>query len=637
MNEKDVKRICGIYMRVSTEDQVRDGFGLPEQKVRLEDYCKWNGYEIKEYYTDAGISAKTGNKRPEFERMLEDGRQGKINMIIAYKMDRLTRSMKDWESLMEYSETYDIALAFVGDKVDTTNANGKMYSRIMMSVAQNEIERTSERTKDGLVGAIKEGHIPHKAPLGYKHENKKLIIDYATKDIVIRIFELYHNGMSYQKISNLFNKEKVLDKTNWRDSTIVNILQNEIYKGDFVHGKRTKHPTYYKNVVEPIISRELWEECQQQKKNNSRSYKRNLTYLFLQKLRCPKCNRIMGGKATKKKNSNVYYYYYCTDCKCNIKEDIIEKHISSFIDDIVEYDSVVNQFFLPMMKQKIENPKEQLEKELREQKLKGERIKRAYVNGTFSLDEYDEEKLKVNKTIEELEIKLNDTKFCDELRFTPEDILLKRDIDFISRLEYPDKYHEYNKFWKDYTREEKSELIMRYVDEIELEKDKNKYQVKYVKFRESMCKPMTELENGGYLDKKVQMFGNFAGYLRFSNYLPTEKVGEHIMRLRQFYDVRFYEADYYVQDEVFKFDLDENKSTIVRVFPMKDYKKLDSDNKKDIHNYGVLYVNKNNLLYKASDDVVLNYIPDVCDSITFSKEPTLIDVKPITKETIAEA
>ena len=70
------------------------------------------------------------------------------------------------------------------------------------------------------------------------------------------------------------------------------------------------------------------------------------------------------------------------------------------------------------------------------------------------------------------------------------------------------------------------------------------------------------------------------------------------MRLRQFYDVRFYEAEYYVQDQVFKFELDENKTDIVRVFPMKDYKKIDSQNKKDIHNYGVLYVNKNNELYK---------------------------------------
>ncbi len=150
-----------------------------------------------------------------------------------------------------------------------------------------------------------------------------LVPDPLTKDIVIRIFELYHSGMSYQKISNLFNKEKVLEKENWCDSTITTILQNEVYKGDFVHGKRTKNPIYYKDVVEPIISRELWEECQVQKKKNSRSYIRNLTYLFLQKLKCPHCNRIMGGKATKKKNGNVYYYYYCTDCKCNIKEETI--------------------------------------------------------------------------------------------------------------------------------------------------------------------------------------------------------------------------------------------------------------------------------------------------------------------------
>ena len=71
-----------------------------------------------------------------------------------------------------------------------------------------------------------------------------LVPNPLTKDIVVRIFELYHNGMSYQKISNLFNKEKVLGKVNWCDSTITSILQNEVYKGDFVHGKRTKNPIY---------------------------------------------------------------------------------------------------------------------------------------------------------------------------------------------------------------------------------------------------------------------------------------------------------------------------------------------------------------------------------------------------------
>lgn len=152
------------------------------------------------------------------------------------------------------------------------------------------------------------------------------IIDYSTKDIVVRIFDLYYNGFSYQKISNLFNEEKVLGKDNWRDSTIVTILENEIYKGDFVHGKRTKNPTYYEDVVEPIISKEMWADCQVQKKKNSRSYQRTLKYLYLQKLKCPKCNRILGGKATTKKNGKTYFYYYCNDCKVQFKENVINEY-----------------------------------------------------------------------------------------------------------------------------------------------------------------------------------------------------------------------------------------------------------------------------------------------------------------------
>ena len=108
---------------------------------------------------------------------------------------------------MTFLDENDAYLDCANDEINTTTANGKMISRLLMSVSQNEIERTSERTKIGLAGAIKSGHIPHIAPLGYKHENKTLVIDYATKDVVVRIFELYSEGYSYQKISNLFNEE----------------------------------------------------------------------------------------------------------------------------------------------------------------------------------------------------------------------------------------------------------------------------------------------------------------------------------------------------------------------------------------------------------------------------------------------
>ena len=94
----DEERICGLYLRVSIEDQTKEVFGLPEQKERLGALCKYKGYKIYDYYTDAGISAKTGNYRPEFDRLIEDAKNKKINTIIALKLDRLSRSIYDWEN-----------------------------------------------------------------------------------------------------------------------------------------------------------------------------------------------------------------------------------------------------------------------------------------------------------------------------------------------------------------------------------------------------------------------------------------------------------------------------------------------------------------------------------------------------------
>ena len=632
----DVKKVCGLYMRVSTEDQAREGFSLPEQKERLEAYCKFKSFVIKDYYTDAGISAKTGNYRPEFERLKEDIKSKKINTIIALKQDRITRSIFDWEELMRFLEENDAYLDCVNDDINTTNANGKMVSRILMSVSQQEIERTSERTKVGLAGAIKQGHIPHQAPLGYKHENKKLVIDHLTKDVVIRIFELYHKGMSYQKISTLFNKEQVLGKTNWRDSSIVAILENEIYKGDFVHGKRTKHPTYYENVVEPIVSKEMWEECQVQKKKNSKSYQRTLTYLFLQKLRCPKCNRILGGKATQKKNGNIYYYYYCHDCKINFKESLVEEYFNDFVNELVEYDSVVNQFFLPMIKQKFDEPQEELKKDINKQKDKLERIKRAYINGVFSLEEYNDERKLVESALEKLQNELDEATSCETFNFTPQDILLKRDIDYINKVKLEKEYKERTKTWKDYTREEKSELIMKYVDDIKLGILNNYIYVDNINFRESICKPCNELFDAGYIDVKTPViFGNIVGQIRFSNYLPEKEVGKHIMRLRQYYDVGFEEATYYVEDRIFYFNFIHDDRAIVRVFPMEDYAKIDPDIKMKEYKYGIIYIRGKDEFQMQDINTAFDYIPDESnDCVIYTKEPIPIEigVKPVKKE-----
>ena len=609
------KKIAGIYIRVSTEDQAREGFSLKEQEERLRMMCSFKGYEIYDVYSDDGISAKTGNYRPNFERLKQDIIDKKCNTIVVLKLDRLTRSVLDWEYILNFLEQNDAYLDCANDDINTTNANGKMISRILTSVSQNEIEKCSERTKVGLAGAIKEGHIPHKAPFGYKHVDKKLVPDEATKDQIIRMFNLYYEGHSYQSISNLYNKEKVFGRTNWLDSTILKILQNEIYKGDFVHGKRSKNPRYYENVVEPLVSKELWEECQVQKKKNSRNYKRKEEYLFLQKLKCPKCSRILAGKATTKNNGTIYYYYYCHDCKITIRENDIVKEFDNFINDIQEYDSIVNQTLLPMIKTKLNNPKENLLKELKEQNNKAERIRKAYVNGSFNLDEYNEEKEIVETTIKQLEGKIRNCDIANELKFTPEDILIKRDLDFINRIAYPDEYEENTYQWKDYTRIEKANLIMRYVDYVELELVRNnRVKIGEVYFRESMCKPCNELYDSGYIDKKdYAILGCIGTKLRFSEYLPIDKVSEIVFTLRQYYNVGYFETTYYCNDKVMFFNNYQERN-IVRIFPIEDYRNMSN---KDRIELGVIYINNGEKCLLDNLDDAFNTIPERVNCITY--------------------
>lgn len=211
-------KIAGIYIRVSTEDQAREGFSLGEQKEMLENYCKAKRYKVYKIYEDAGISAKTGNKRPAFDELKQDIKDKKCNTIVAVKLDRITRSVYDWEELIKFLDNNEAYIDCIYEDINTTNASGKLVSRLLVTVSQSEIERISERTKDGLAGAIKAGHIPHKAPLGYKHENK--IISYIDNNDLLndKYFELKELSFSLkdasEKVKKLENKNKYLTRMN---------------------------------------------------------------------------------------------------------------------------------------------------------------------------------------------------------------------------------------------------------------------------------------------------------------------------------------------------------------------------------------------------------------------------------------
>lgn len=162
------RNIAGVYIHVSTEDQAREGFSLGEQKEKLLQLCSFKGYEVFKIYEDAGISAKDMEHRPAFQEMLQDMRNGKINYIVAYKLDRVTRSVRDLEELISQLEKYNCYLVCDRDDVNTSTANGRFFVRMLTVLSQLEIEIVSERTKFGLNGAIKSSHLPGPAPLGYR-------------------------------------------------------------------------------------------------------------------------------------------------------------------------------------------------------------------------------------------------------------------------------------------------------------------------------------------------------------------------------------------------------------------------------------------------------------------------------------
>ena len=610
MNEEN--KIAGLYIRVSTEDQAREGFSLKEQEKRLRAMCEYKGYEVYKIYKDSGISAKTGNYRPAFEELLQDIKDKKCNTIVVLKLDRLTRSVYDWENILKFLEENDAYLDCANDDINTTNANGKMISRILTSVSQQEIERTSERTKVGLAGAIKEGHIPARAPLGYKHIDKKLVPDPLTKDIVIRIYNLYFEGKSYYNIATIFNEEQVLGKTNWKDTGILRIISNEVYKGDYVHGKRTNHPTYYKDVVEPITSKEMWENCQVQKKKNQKNYMRTQTYIFLQKLKCPKCGRILAGGASHKiKTDKWYFYYRCENCKNNIHENKIEEKIKTLLADILEYDNVVNEFFLPVLKSKVDNPKDQLEKELKNLNNKKKRIRKAYIDELFTEEEFKEESKIIENQIEMINSKLLENSQVEQLNFTTEDILLKRDMDFINKVKLPISYYAFNDNWYLLDRDTRADIVMRYIDDIELELKNNKYEVKQINFRSTFYSDFEELYNKGYIDKKRPLTYDFNGIcvdtnIRYSEYLPIKDVMQHLYRLNEYYEVNLYKGTYYKGTEKLDIGPLKRNEVPIRVFPLQD----NNNGNKNWLSMGMLATKNNPNDIKVNIRDVFETIPD---------------------------
>ena len=464
----------------------------------------------------------------------------------------------------------------MADESNTTTSNGRMVIRIMTSVSQNEIEKCSERTKFGMAGAIKNGHIPNRTGLGFKRENKKLVPNPLTKDIIVRIFDLYLEGKSHQAIANIYNKEKVLGKTNWYDSTIQKILSNELYKGDYVNGKRTKHPTYYENVIEPIVSKEKWESCQYQKLRNARHYERTATYLFTNKLKCSKCGNFLGGHATTKTNGKKYYYYKCNTCKTYFNEIDIEKELKAFMLELAKQDDLINNYYTPFIKSKLEGKTEDYKKEIKELDKQLDRIKTAYIKGVIKLEDFDKEIKHIGYQKSDLEKRQKEQKQYENLSFTLNDLLIIQDIQEIEFYTNPDVLNN----WSNKLKEEKQKIIGKYIDNITIEKKNNKFEISNIEFRKNYLEDMIYNHYKFNTPCNVYMYEDEYGIpLKLNHELKTMKEAEdYFKRLEKYvgdYKLNYYISEIDEKENRFNYTQNNDVEKIIRLIGIGDKRKKD--------------------------------------------------------------
>lgn len=365
------KKIVAIYTRVSTIDQAQEGHSLEEQESRIRKMCEAKDYQVYKVYTDAGISAKDTN-RPAYQTMIKDMKDKKFNMIFAYKLDRISRSIIDLEMFFNSLKENNCDIECLVDNIDTSGANGMMFVRILGIFAQFERELIKERTLIGVESAVNKGHFGGKPPLGYMQEvingnkTKNWVINKEEAKIVKEIFDLSLKGKTYAQISNVMNKKysnliscyRIDKKTNerkpiyrhWKDSSICVILNNKRYIGIHEHRKtsKDKETIEIEGKIPPIISEEIFNECQENIKRNSRNYYRNKNYLFMQKLICPKCGRIMACNGTRKENSKDYLYYKCKDCGIFIREEMIEEELIRDLNDLLELYFIIGDNYYPI-------------------------------------------------------------------------------------------------------------------------------------------------------------------------------------------------------------------------------------------------------------------------------------------------
>ena len=310
MNEN--KR-CAIYTRKSVDEGLDAEFNtLEAQRKYCEAYiANQPGWHLlPERYDDGGYSGGTMN-RPAMKRLLADVDAGKVDVIVAYKIDRLSRSIVDFANLSAYLESKGVSFVLVTQNVDTTTSMGRMQLNLLMTFAQFEREMSSDRIRDKVRlmrqrGMWTGGHNPY----GYLSQDRHLVIIPAEAAVVRRIFDDYIRLGSPITIARTLNREGVIyrDQKPWTVKTIQRLLHNPIYVGKVTHNQ-----DIYDGEHDPIVTPKQWEQVQ-----NTRGIripllameKPNEVSLLQGKLVCGTCGHTMHHEIHQR-DTRIYRYYIC--------------------------------------------------------------------------------------------------------------------------------------------------------------------------------------------------------------------------------------------------------------------------------------------------------------------------------------
>ena len=370
-----------IYCRVSTTEQAEEGYSIDEQNIKIREYCEREGHEIYNLYEDRGISGKNITNRPGIKQLLQDATENKFDLVIVWKLNRISRKLLDILNIVELLNKHNIAFRSLTENFETETPSGKLQLNIMGAIGEFERETIAENVKMGLLARAKEGRWNGGVVLGYdlvelnnegkKRKNTVLKINEKEANTVRRIFELYSQGHGYKAVVNRVNKEGHKTKRNgeFAVSTVKEILQNPVYIGKIRYNVRqdwskkrrnniNANPILSDGIHEPIIDVETWNKVQVILKERSKKHNKvyDCEFPLTGILKCPVCGAGMTiNRSTAKRKDGtrrINEYYSCGNWKnkgtavCNsnsIRVEVADEYVLNKIMELINNESILKK------------------------------------------------------------------------------------------------------------------------------------------------------------------------------------------------------------------------------------------------------------------------------------------------------